>query len=274
MVKIPTQDDNKFTTTYLLNKTSVESGKRSQRLGMATLGEPCFRAMWFKFRWVRTGTHIQRRIKRIFSTGDAFEKIAIADLISIGYVVTDQQKMVPGYGGHILGYIDGIVMNVIEAPKTPHLLEVKSMNDRNFQQVKKHGVEKAQNKHFYQTQSYMGKLDLTRTLYVAVNKNDSEVYVERIYFDQAKYKERMHRAIDVVSCEETPPNLFNNPKAKECMWCDFSPVCYDQLEYEKSCRTCSRVDIENDGKWSCSLLKKQLTYDEQVAGCNQYRRIK
>ena len=162
-MKIPKPEESKFSTTYLLNQTLVNGGGRSRRLGMASLGDSCFRSMWFKFRWVRQGS-LGRRINRIFSFGNACEDIAIKDLTEIGITITDQQLGVDGWGGHIYGKIDGIAHNVPEAPATPHLLEVKSMNDRNFQKLKKLGVVEAQPKHYVQMQMYMGKLKLTRAL--------------------------------------------------------------------------------------------------------------
>src|SRR5678815_709598 len=118
-------------------------------------GEPCVRRMWFGFRWARE-KKFQRRIKRLFLFGDMVEHLAIRDLKQIGVRVTDRQKWVNGWGGHIAGRIDGIAHNVSEAPKTPHLLEVKSMNARNFNAFKKHGLVQTQLKHYVQMMMYMG----------------------------------------------------------------------------------------------------------------------
>ncbi len=272
MVKIPTMEDSQFTTTYLLNEVLVEDGKRSQRLGMAGLGEPCVRRMWLGFRWAHTPNKL-RRIKRLFGFGDAVETLVIKDLEEIGITVTDQQKWVNGWGGHIAGRIDGIAHNVPEAPKTPHLLEVKSMNDRNFQAFCRDGLVKTNFKHYVQMIMYMGELKLARGLYIAMNKNDSKTKAERVYFNNQHYKEYKSRAIDVVSHEIMPPNLFNDPKSQACRFCDFTHICYEKAKLQKSCRSCVKCDIEDNGKWSCSLLKKQLTYEDQVAACNFYKAI-
>jgi hypothetical protein len=273
MVKIPKKEDSQYSTAYLLNNTRIEKEKRSQRLGMASLGEECARKMWLNFRWARM-TSINRRIDRLFSFGNSVEERAIHDLEEIGITITDRQKPLEGWGGHIFGFIDGIAINVPEAPKTPHLLEVKSHNERNYNALVKNGVKSSHIKHYVQCMMYMGKLKITRALYVAVNKNNSEAHVERIHFDENEYREYMARGMDVVSHENSPPNIFNDSKKQVCKFCDFVPVCYENEPYLKSCRTCVRVSLEDGGKWSCDLHNKQLTYQEQIDACDQYRSVK
>ena len=273
MVKIPNIDENVYGTAYLLNHSLVEDEKRSQRLGMGSLGEKCTRKLWLKFRWARI-TSISRKISRLFDLGNSIEDRAIKDLEEIGITVTDKQKGLSGWGGHIYGKIDGIAHGVKEAPKTPHLLEVKSHNDRNYNNIVKKGIKEGKIEHYVQMMMYMGKEKLIRGLYLAINKNNSEAHIERIYYDEDDYREYMTRGMDVISHEVSPPNLFGDRNNQVCRFCDFVPICYDNDPYLKSCRTCTRCDIEDDGKWKCSLLNKQLTYEDQVNACDHYRQIR
>jgi hypothetical protein len=261
------------TLSYSLNMVNAPMGRRSRRIGMATMGNPCLRAMWFKFRWARISP-FPIRVQRIFDLGHACEDLVIDSLKAAGVEITREQEEVPGWGGHIWGFIDGVAMGVPEAPKTPHLWENKSSNDRIFKTIVKKGVKAAKLDHYVQMQMYMGKKDLTRALYTVINKNDSEIYVERIHFYESDYKEYMSRGMDVISHEVAPPNLFQDPNKQACKWCDFKPICYEGEEILKSCRSCVRVDIEEDGKWSCNLLSKELSIEEQEAGCDRYRPVR
>jgi len=270
MVKIPKPEDSHNSLSYMLNLTNIQSSRRSRRLGMASMANPCVRAMWFKFRWARI-TDLPRRVRRIFDLGTACEDIVIRDLEEVGLVITEQQKPVPGWAGHIFGYIDGIVLGVPEAPKTPHLWENKSANDRIFKTIKKSGVKRAKFEHYIQMMMYMGKLKLKRGLYTVINKNDSEIYPERIYFDESEYKEYMFRGMDMIGHETAPPNLFQDPNKQACKWCDFKPICYESQPILKSCRSCEFVDIEDDAGWSCRLLQKDLSIEEQEAACKNYK---
>lgn len=273
MVKIPTRQSTEFSTTYMLNQTLVDTGRRSQRLGMASLGAKCVRQLWLKFRWARIGS-TSIKISRLFEMGNGVEAQVIKDLEALGVEITDRQAPVHGWGGHIFGFIDGIAHNVYEAPKTPHLLEVKSMNDRNFNALVSKGIKDSKLEHYVQCQMYMGKLRLTRTLYIAVNKNTSEAYAIRFEYDEVEYRFYMGRGMDVVGSETSPPNMINDEKNFACRFCDFVPICYGGEDYLKSCRTCVHVNLEDEGKWSCGKHNKQLTYQEQIDACDSYRPVR
>ena len=240
---------------------------------MASIANPCMRAMWFKFRWARI-SNFPRRVKRIFELGNACEEIVKQHLIDVGIRITDEQKPVPGWGGHVWGFIDGIADNVPEAPKTSHLWECKSMNDRIFKTVVKKGVKEAKLEHYVQMQLYMGKLKLTRGLYTAINKNDSTIYPERVYFNEFDYREYMLRGIEVVTHEQAPPNLFQDQTKQACKWCDFAAICYQGEPIQKSCRSCVHADIEEEGKWSCSHYGCELSFEVQhLTHCPKYKQL-
>lgn len=272
MVKIPAREDSPYALNYLLNDVLAPRGRRSRRLGMAAVADDCTRKVWFKFRWARLGD-ITVRIKRLFDDGNDIEQKVIKALESVGVIVTDKQKPIEGWGGHIFGFIDGVATNVPEAPKAQHLLEIKSMNAKNFANFKKHGLVESKHDHYVQMMNYMGKLKIDRGLYAAYNKDTSEIWTERVHFDQSVYRQYMGRAIDVVSHETPPPNVFNDPKKYACRFCDYSPICYEGEPMLKSCRSCASVDIEDKGVWSCRRLQKNLTFEEQEAGCQFYTAI-
>jgi hypothetical protein len=272
MVKIPSPKENPYELAFMLNSTTVPRERRSRRIGMASMSNPCLRAMWFNFRWARE-SNLPTRVLRIFEMGHASEKIIIDALAKAGVVITRQQEFVEGWGGHIAGFIDGVATNVPGAEKTEHLFEAKSMNDRIYKTVVKHGLKKAKFEHYVQMTMYMGKLGLKRGLYVAINKNDSEMYTERVRYNEGDYKEYMSRGMDVICHEGAPPNLFQNPKSQACIWCDFKPICYEAEPILKSCRSCVKIDIEDEGKWSCSLLNEERTFEDQHNPCPHYQPV-
>ena len=272
MVKLPKIEESEHSTNYFLNQIPAPPGRPSKRLGMATIGEDCTRKMWFRFRWAKQGS-ITRRIQRLFDIGHSYEEQVVASLVETGIVITGQQDMLLGWGGHIVGFIDGIAVGVHEAPKTPHLLEVKSMNDRNFKVFKKKGIQKSHPKYYSQAQAYCGKKKLTRILFACINKNDSEIATERVHFSEDHYRFIMGRGMDVVGSEVPPPNVISDPKNFACRFCDYSDICYEGARIQQTCRSCKYADLENEGKWSCSLHKKEISNEEQSIGCRQYSSV-
>jgi len=269
MVKVPKIEESAVSSNYILNQVNAPQGRPSRRLGMSTLGEDCVRKMWYRFRWAKQG-NITRRIQRLFDAGHLYEDQVIKSLVEAGMEVTDQQDMLLGWAGHIVGYIDGVVTNVPEAPKTPHLLEVKTMNDRNFKEFKKKGIQKSHPKYYSQAQAYCGKKKLTRILFACINKNDSELWTERLHFDDDHYRFIMNRGMDVVGSELAPPNVIADRGNFACRFCDYSDICYDGANAKQTCRSCKYADLENEGKWSCSLHEKDLSNEDQEKGCHHY----
>ncbi len=97
---------------------------------------------------------------------------------------TGEQWRIVFAGGHASGRTDGKVTGVPEAPKTMHVFEAKSMNDRAFKALLKAGcVREGKPEHFAQVQTYLHCQGLTRALYLGVNKNTDELYCERIEYE-------------------------------------------------------------------------------------------
>ena len=176
----------KLKTEALIEDQELIESPRSY-FGISGIGHPCARSLWYNFRWV-TPRQFSPRVKRLLNRGHLEEPIVIKDLEAIGCRVHSTQKdLVTGHG-HIKGHNDGIVDNLPDAPRTPHLLEIKTANEKNFNAIKKDGISIAKPEYEAQAQGYMKLLKLKRTLFVVVNKNTDERYYERVSFDAKKAK--------------------------------------------------------------------------------------
>jgi hypothetical protein len=187
------------------------------------------------------------------------------------------------YGGHFGGSLDGILIGLMEAPKTWHNLEMKTHNDKSFKALVKDGVEKAKPEHFIQMQTYMGMSHeqvggpvpvLDRSYYLAVNKNTDELYGERLHYDGGVYlgiKEKVRRIVFAVN---PPPKMWADKEYFQCKWCDFKDVCHgtpaDFEKPHKNCRTCLYSTPTDDGYWRCEKFDKKLCAEEQRAGCEKH----
>ena len=239
--------------------------------GISGIGAKCPRALWYSFRWVTKQENTAREY-RLFQRGHREEPIIIADLELVGCKVHSTQVEVVTGHGHIKGHNDGIVENLPDAPKTPHLLEMKTANDKRFAQIKKDGIEKSNPEYAAQAQCYMKLLKLKRALFVVVNKNNDERYYERINYDSKQANQLLKRAYDIISTE-VPPAKIGGATWYECKWCGHYDVCQFDEQPLKNCRTCYHGDIHDEGKWACSLKDEWLSYDEQLAGCDRWTKL-
>lgn len=259
--------------TRLKIEQDIEDGLIAQDvrpyLGISGIGNKCARALWYGFRIVGVQKITQRQ-HRLFQRGHREEAIIQADFKRIGiHYHSDQKEVVTGHG-HIRGHIDDILENVPDAPKTPHLGEYKTHNDKSFKDLKKKGMKASKPTHYAQMVCYMDALKLKRGLYVAVNKNDDSRYYERISADPDKAKELIKRGVGIIS-SEFPPEKIGNSTWFECKWCNYSEICHYGETPLKNCRTCKYADIEEKGKWSCSGLKIELSFGQQKLGCNRHK---
>lgn len=241
-------------------------------IGYSELGDPCQRRVWYNFRCVKIRT-ISRRIDRLFKRGDWEEHRIIEDLAHAGVIVTDLQKELIGFAGHIKGHIDAILKNVPKfLDNTIFLGEFKTCNDKYFKAFKKNGVKKTSKKYFYQSQGYMGELDLGFCLFIITNKNDEHRYIEIIEFEETEFDNIKGVALKILETD-TPPTRIGGPTWFECKTCAFHDICHLGAKPLKNCRTCKYGTIEMHGVWKCGLTEKVLSFDEQMIGCVSYEKL-
>lgn len=249
-------------------------------LGMSGFGTECDRALFYGWRKAHPPEALDGRRIRLFETGHLEEDRIVDNLRAAGIMVdsvdpaTGRQWAVSNLGGHLRGHLDGQAMRVPEAPNTRHVFEAKTHNEKSFKALLKDGVEASKPGHFAQMQFYMHHTGLTRALYVAVNKNDDAVYSERVRYDPLAATRLLLRAERVLRAEDPPPRLHEDPTAQAayvCGWCPSRAVCHEGQFARVHCRTCLHatpvIDEGDGGRWICERFGLDLTFDEQMRGC-------
>lgn len=259
-------------------RENPEEDWRRDHLGASLLGKPCLRDLWYSFRWTKSPS-FPGRILRLFGRGDREEELIISELRRLGWEVwtldeeTGEQFRFEAVGGHVGGGLDGVARGVIGAPKTPHVVEIKTSNDKRFKALERDGVEKSNPQHFTQMQLYMKGMKLKRAVYICVNKNTDEIYVERVKYDAKKARTALLNAELVVTSKEPTTRISEDPSWYQCKFCDHAPVCHEgRYELvERNCRTCTSSTPTPDGKWLCDHHGIELTSEAQRAGCEDHR---
>ncbi|WP_299730109.1 hypothetical protein [uncultured Endozoicomonas sp.] len=250
-------------------------------LGGSIIGRPCERALWYTFRWCTEVKH-SGQLLRLFQTGHLVEERFVADLRSIGIKIfgadpaTGEQFRVSACHGHFGGSMDGVGQGFIEAPKTWHLIEMKTHNEKSFSHLVKKGVAEAKPEHFVQMQVYMylASPQLTRAFYIAVNKNTDELYGERIRLDANIGKATVTRAECVIASDRPLNKISDDPSWYLCKFCDHHGICHGQETPAVNCRTClhsTPVDsVDNSGQWHCARHNMEIPLQVQKSGCDEH----
>lgn len=246
-------------------------------ISVGELGAECDRSLYYSFHWASPAERVDGRKVRIFRRGDLEELRLIEDLERIGVEVFGQQDRIRLVFGHVRGKIDGKLLGIPEAPKTPHLAEFKSSNTANFKKLLKEKVRKAQPKHFVQLQIGMYAFGLTRALYLVTDKNDETLYAECVEFDLEFCVRLLARAERIIRADGPPPRISEKPDFFGCMFCKHKRMCHQvddagepaEVLARVTCRSClfSTAEMSGDGHWSCSRHSKPISFDEQKLAC-------
>tara|TARA_R110000822_G_scaffold82279_1_gene194746 strand:- start:4027 stop:4890 length:864 start_codon:yes stop_codon:yes gene_type:complete len=209
----------------------------------------------------------------LFRRGHNEEKWIVADLKKAGVKITHTgavQKRVD-FGFHISGSLDGIIESgVPESPNKPHVAEFKTHSKKSFGDMLKKGVEKSKPIHFAQMQLYMHGTEIDRALYVAVCKDDDQLYFERVRYDKKIAEKLLERSKRIVSAERLPDPISTDPSWYQCKFCDAYDFCHtERLTKHVNCRTCAHATAEDDGTWTCAKHdREEIPVDFQHTGCD------
>jgi hypothetical protein len=277
------QEPPTTTAIYAHWKTRGDSEPRRRYLGMSSIGEQCERWLWYSFRHAAE-EDFPGRLYRLFNRGHREELVIAEELRGIGCEVHLEkpeggQFGFSDIGGHFKGHMDAAILGVLEAPKTWHVGELKTHNNKLFNELLKHGVAKAHPKHFAQMQSYMRYSGMTRTLYVAINKDNDEIYTERVRYDAAFAGQIEAKAHRVVTATKPPAKIAERRDDFRCKFCAAKALCHGTsgpepaVPIEKpSCRQCVHAtpELDGDGRWSCAKHGKDLTTEDQERRCPSF----
>ena len=265
LTSCPTRD-----AIFAAYEADTSDGFRSH-LGASLIGKECERALWYDFRWT-TKAKFPGRVLRLFETGHLAEARLVQNLRRTGATVlevdpeTGRQFRVQAHGGHFGGSLDGVALNLLEAPKTWHVLEFKTHSAKSFADLAAKRVRQSKPQHFAQMQIYMSLTGLTRALYVAVNKDNDDLYIERVELDTAVSARLLEKAQRVIFAATPLQRISEDPSWYQCRLCDHADVCHGKQAAEINCRTCLHA-TPIDGGWHCARHNKSLTEVNQRTAC-------
>ncbi|SKA20129.1 oxidoreductase [Consotaella salsifontis] len=271
MAPLPKPQASTVRAIYAAYEAAAESWD-SLGISVGEANAECDRQLWYSFRWASPLEKHHGRQLRLFETGNIEEDRLVDDLRRIGVDVYGQQDRIRLVGSHVRGKCDGKVTGLPEAPKTEHLLEFKSSNEKGMKEIIKHGCQKAKPLHFGQCQLGMHAFGLSRCLYLVSCKNDDTLYAERITYD-AEFTLRLLARLDrIINTPEPPSRVSDNPDIPPCLFCKHRSACHDGAWPRVTCRSCihSTPETCGDAHWSCARWAKPLSFDEQKVACEAH----
>jgi hypothetical protein len=269
--------ENPNTTKNAILKLYQDSNHPRDYLGASAVGEACERKLWYSFRWV-VREKFEPRMMRLFQTGYLEEARVVNELKKIGCEVLEKDENGKQWGfvdlgGLFRGSCDGVVLGIPEAPKTWHLLEVKTSSTKAFKEMQKKGVIAARAQHYAQMQIYMHYLELTRAMYICVCKETDDLHIERIEYNKEVALSLISKAERIINSEQPPERIKNaNPEFPPCSWCAANSLCHqltESIPENRNCRNCCFLSLSTK-EIKCDKHQRLLTIDEQRVGCSNH----
>jgi len=225
---------NKTSTVKAIDLLYEAKNVQRRRLGLSQIGHKCKRYLWYKHRGFDESP-IEGRTLRLFELGNIIEDHIALDLKKIGVTVRGQQHPVKFTmdGVTLTGSIDGIVEGLIESSK-PHLWECKTMNEKGFAKLLKHGYEAYNDQYKAQIHAYMLGLKLNRAFVTVYNKNTSAIYQERISLRREWIIDLLNDVFTAISSENIPERACPRMDWWEAKWCAFYETCWQKTTGEKA----------------------------------------
>lgn len=252
-------------------------------LGMSQIGNACRRMLWLSFRWCTPAAFDAATLKR-FEDGHRTEDLEAVRLRLVEGVelhtvdpATGRQFGVADHGGHFRGHLDGAIRGLIQAPKTWHVWECKSVNEKKQAELAKakqeHGEKDAleawDETYFAQAQCYLHYTGMTRHYLTCTTPGGRHTISVRTEYQQAKALHYIGRALSVIQAPEPLERISNDPAYYLCKWCGHHDACHGQRLVSVTCRTCCHAtpEMDGDGRWTCARHKKDLSVKDQQAAC-------
>lgn len=228
--------------------SAIESAqeKRLPTSITASRWSKCDRKMWLTLRGAVQPAHPAERL-RTFRIGHALEDAMVEWIEAAGYKVAMREAELKNKWGVVLARIDGILAKDGEF----YLLEMKTANNRRFNEMMKKGIPDT---YFAQVQLEMHHSaqlsargnQLTKCVFVIINKDNSEIHTEVVEYDKVYAELQTERVHDIIASDAYPAP----DRDWTCKMCDQRKVCEGEYLPEINCRTCAFVSVE-DGVFTC-----------------------
>lgn len=247
-----------------IDEWSINEFKDGHRrhLGASSIGKSCSRALWYEFHWAKEqGTTskvmTEGQVYRLFNRGKREEAPIIAYLKGIGCKFEQDQDQdqiqFSHHEGHFGGSLDqtGFLPPKFKIDKRI-FFEFKTMNLTYFAKVKKNGIQKEKPQYWAQVCTYGHGMNIDYVMFVCVNKNTDELWIELLKIDHAFGASMVDKAHDIITARMPPPKISLVKTAFVCKQCPFIDICHENEPIQdKNCRNCMFSEPADNKAWHC-----------------------
>lgn len=205
----------------------------SKNIGFGEIGHVCSRYLWYKINSDIPET-FEYGTLRIFRNGHLDEDAMASDLRKVPGLelyTHDPERQNKQYkfdllAGRLTGRIDGVVVGLIQSPKTPHIWEHKSTNEKKFKELQKIGNIQGWDE-TYNAQAHLGMFaaELDRHYLTVSTAGLREVTSIRTELNKEYAESLIQKAKRIIEAK-IPPERIGGPDWWQCKYCRFHKECH------------------------------------------------
>lgn len=280
MVALPPVQDPTLAAVDRAIEARGNARRARPYLGMSEIGRPCERDLWYSFRWVLPAAFPAETLKR-FEDGECSEaqqatRLRMVEGVTLWTVdpETGRQIGYQDHDGHFRGHLDGVVVGLLQAPRTAHVWEHKAVGEKKqaaLEKARTTGGEKTALRswdatYYGQAILYMDYAGLDRHYLTCSSPGGRHTISVRTEADPAHAAVLRARAKRIIDAPRPPTRVSADPSWHVCRWCDRASVCHGTRLPASNCRTCLH-STPIAGGWHCARWDQPLSQEAQERGC-------
>lgn len=213
---------------------------RRKYLGASSIGDPCSRKLWYRLHTDHREVFDADTLRK-FNSGHRSEAVMAEQLRKLPFIELHTHKE-DGWqygfqdktlGPHnFSGNYDGVILGILEAPKTFHLWEHKDVNEKSFKELKKlkdenekTALEKWSPVYYAQAVTYMEYENLSRH-YLTVSTPGLRAYTSIRTNANPEFAEALKMKAKRIITAKDPPERIGGPDFWLCRMCSFNGICH------------------------------------------------
>lgn len=239
MVSIPLNAPDPTLEAMKVAFLAQVTDEKRDYIGASAIGNPCARQIWYDYhgypkipfsaetRWnFLDGHHVEKMI------ADRLRLVKGIELWT--HDVDGKQFERTAFGGKFKAHPDGVILGILQAPKTHHIWENKASGHKKFtefQSVKaKYGEKQAlknwNENYFVQAQILMKLFDMTRHYMTVALAGGREIDSCRTEYQPEIAEKYLDRAGKLLEATVEPPRISEKPDFYICSYCSFKGICH------------------------------------------------
>lgn len=243
-------------------------------LGASVIGHECSRYVWSHFRWLKLEA-FPARMLRIFNRGHTYETkiiewLSTVDWITVYHIDTIANEQIRFSDEKLLGHYGGATDLIIDVSPNRFIGEIKTHNQRSYLHLLKHKLVIGKPRHYAQMCAYGKAFNINYGIYIAINMNDMDIYVEVVELDFAYAEDLRAKAFDVITSKVPPQKISMQDTYFECKICPFTDNCQHAHLPDRNCRSCTNATAIAGSQWRCERYNAIIPKEFIPQGCDAW----